>query len=316
MHERSDQMYLAASLYYVQGETMESIARQLRVSRSTVSRLLRDARDTGVVTITLRNPSGQDATLSDTFARIFGVIAHIVGVREGSTEVHRLDRVARVAGQLITSMIEDDMTIGAAWGTTLSAVVPYVRPRDLHGVSFVQLNGGGNMTGFGTPYVGSIISQMADSFGAEVVDFPVPAFFDHPETRQAMFRERSVQNVRRCQRKADLALFGVGSLASAVPSHVYSAGYLDDTDMAQLRADRAVGDVNTVLLREDGTWADIALNQRASGMTPPDLQRIPRRLCVVAGVGKASPLLGLLRARLATEVVVDEATAKTVLAKL
>ena len=47
MNERSDQLYLAASLYYVQGETMESIARQLKVSRSTVSRLLQEARDQG-----------------------------------------------------------------------------------------------------------------------------------------------------------------------------------------------------------------------------------------------------------------------------
>ena len=31
MHERSDDLYLAASMYYVQGETMESIARQLSV---------------------------------------------------------------------------------------------------------------------------------------------------------------------------------------------------------------------------------------------------------------------------------------------
>lgn len=316
MHERSDQMYVAASLYYVQGETMESIAHQLQVSRSTISRLLRDARDSGLVTITLTNPSGNETNLTDTFSRIFGVRAHIVQVREGSTEVHRLDRVARVAGQLVTSMVTDGITIGAAWGTTVSAVVPHIRPRDVRDVTIVQLNGGANSTGFGVPYVGSIISQMAEAFGAEVVDFPVPAFFDHPETRTAMFAERSVQNVRRAQSRIDVALFGVGSLNSAVPSHVYSAGYLDDADMVQLRDDRVVGDVNTVMLREDGTWADIALNQRASGMTPPELQAIPRRLCVVAGVGKASPLLGALRARLATEVVVDEPTARAVLARL
>ena len=41
--------YEAASMYYVQGETMEVIAHHLRVSRSTVSRLLARARQEGVV---------------------------------------------------------------------------------------------------------------------------------------------------------------------------------------------------------------------------------------------------------------------------
>ncbi|MGT3784074.1 sigma factor-like helix-turn-helix DNA-binding protein, partial [Staphylococcus aureus] len=44
-------MYQAASRYYVQDETMESIARALKLSRSSVSRLLKEARESGMVRI-------------------------------------------------------------------------------------------------------------------------------------------------------------------------------------------------------------------------------------------------------------------------
>ena len=48
--------------------------------------------------------------------------------------------------------------------------------------------------------------------------------------------------------------------------------------------------------------------------TPAQLARIPRRLCVVAGTGKARATLAALRARAATDLVIDEATARAVLA--
>ena len=53
MNERYEEMYQAASRYYIQGETMESIAHQMGLSRSTVSRLLHQARATGLVRISL-----------------------------------------------------------------------------------------------------------------------------------------------------------------------------------------------------------------------------------------------------------------------
>ena len=83
---------------------------------------------------------------------------------------------------------------------------------------------------------------------------------------------------------------------------------------AVARREGVVGDVCTVLLRDDGTWSDINLNARATGPTPGRLARIPRRLCVVAGTGKARACLAALRARAATDLVVDEATARAVLA--
>lgn len=313
MHERSEQMYLAASMYYVQQETMESIARQLGVSRSTVSRLLSDARDSGLVRITLSNPSGPKSSLATELSDQFHVATHIVPVREGSADVHRLDRVAKVAGLMISDAVRDGDLIGIAWGTTLAAIVQHLQPRDVTDTRVVQVNGGANKSTSGIPYAGWIISQVAEAFGSTVVHFPVPAFFDYPETREAMWRERSVQNVLELQAKLNMVVFGVGSLIGTVRSHVYAAGYLDQHDFDQLREEGVVGDICTVFLRADGSYEDIAMNKRATGPTPAQLQRVPRRFCVAAGLAKARPLLAALRAGVATDLVVDDATARAVL---
>ena len=108
-----------------------------------------------------------------------------------------------------------------------------------------------------------------------------------------------------------LVVTGVGTLI-----HVYSAGYIEPADLAKIVQEGAVGDVCTVLLREDGTWEDIELNRRATGPTPSQLQAIGRRVCVVADPQRAQATLGALRAGVATDLVCDDSTAKAVLNRL
>lgn len=305
--------YAAASMYYVQGEKMESIARQLGMSRSSVSRLLKTARETGLVQITLNKPERSQSSAGRALEAQFGVRTHVVPVRDGASEIFRLDRVARTAGQLFSQAVSDNMLIGVAWGTTLAAVVQHLVPHQTRHSTVVPTNGSANHSTSGIPYVGAIISTVAEAFGCDVVHFPVPAFFDYASTKEAMWRERMVTRVLDLQSQLDLVIFGVGSLEGPLQSHVYASGYLDENDTRQLVQQRVVGDVCTVLLRRDGTWQDVPLNARASGLTPAQLQTIPRRICVASGQAKALPLLGALRAKVATDLVVDELTARTML---
>ncbi|AZZ40556.1 transcriptional regulator [Acidipropionibacterium jensenii] len=313
MNEWADDLWTAASMYYMQGETMEVIAKHLGTSRSTVSRLLKQARETGLVRISLAQPTGARTGLGTSLSRMFGVRTTIVPVRSGTTEVHRLDQVARIAGQHITDLVHDGVSIGLAWGTTLDAITQHLIPKDVRNVRVVQMNGAANPGSFGIPYTGAIMTRMAQAFQGEVVHFPVPAFFDDPQTKVAMWRERAVQSVLAAQRSLDLAVFGLGALDAPVPSHVYSAGYLTEAEMSELTAYGVVGDVNTVFLKADGSFTDIPFNERATGMTPHQLQKVPRRVCVVAGRAKAKALLAALRARVATDLVVDDETARAVL---
>lgn len=301
--------YEAAVLHYVQGETMETVARRLGVSRSTVSRLISLARDEGLVRISLHPPTENSDSLSARISEIFGITAHVVPVSPTSTDVRRLDAVATVAGAIISDLVKPGHTIGVAWGTTISAVTDHLSPRPAPGSIVVQLNGAANSSTTGIPYAGQIIDSFGKAFGSTVRHFPVPAFFDFAETREAMWRERSLSAVRELQQTTDIAVFGVGSFNSPLASHVYVGGYLSPQDISVLRAEGVVGDVCTVLLRPDGSYEDIEINKRATGPTPGELRKIPRRICVVAGASKVLPLHGALLAGAVTDLIIDEGAA-------
>ena len=312
----SEALITVARMYYVQAETMDAIAHHLGVSRSTVSRLLKEARERGLVRVTIVDPDRPLGRLADLFQQHFRVNAHIVQVRPGASNVFRLDQVARTAADILGELVTDGDTVGVAWGTTTSAIATHLRPRDLSGVTVIGLNGGANHQTTGLPYVGSILHRFADAFRGQEQLLALPAFFDDPATREAMWRERSTRHILRVRDSCRIALFGVGALGADLQSHVYASNYLSADDLDDLQRQGVVGDVCTVMLREDGSYRDLDINRRATGMTPAELQRVPRRICVVSGLAKASPVLGALRAGVATDLVIDQETARAVLARM
>lgn len=63
-------------------------------------------------------------------------------------------------------------------------------------------------------------------------------------------------------------------------------------------------------------WLQYSANRRATGPTPAELQRVPRRICVVADPLRAPAVLGALRSGAITDLVIDDVTARATLARI
>lgn len=307
---RSRDALRAAQMYYLQDLTMDAVARELETSRSTVSRLLSMARETGLVQIQINNPLERAPSLEQQIRRRFGVEAHVVPVADIVAESEVLDRVAIQAARTIGPLMDSNAVIGVAWGSTLSAVSHHLTRKVTHDSTIVQLNGAGNTQTTGITYASEILRRFGQAYGARVEQFPVPAFFDHAATKQAMWAERSVKRILDLQERMTMAIFGVGSVDAGIPSHVYSGGYLDGGDLRQLAGNQVVGDVATMFFRADGSHQDIPLNERSTGPELDLLKQVRRRICVVSGETKINGLRGALAAGLATDLILDEGSAR------
>ncbi|MDJ0324384.1 sugar-binding domain-containing protein [Cryobacterium sp. PH31-AA6] len=310
LSDRTNDALTAAHLYYLQDLTMDAIAHELKTSRSSISRLLSQARATGLVNIQVRSPLDATSRLERLILDRHQVAAHVVPVADHTSDVDRLERVALSVARILGQFFDSNMTMGIAWGSTMNAISRHVTPKPTHNSQIVQLNGAGNMSTTGLDYTSEILRRFGDAFGARVEHFPVPAFFDDPATRRAFWRERGVTRLLEMQGRMDVALFGLGSPFSDVPSHVYAGGYLDDEDYDALSRDGVVGDVATVFFRADGSTDGIPLNERSTGPDFAVLRRTPRRICVVSGSSKLPSLRGALTARVITDLYIDEGTAR------
>lgn len=299
-----------ARMYYTHNMTTESIARELNLSRSTVSRLLSFARSEGLVSIHITDPNEHPQLLEKKIVDEFKIKrAHIVPVSDRLSEVEWLERVAQYTANYLNTVITSNMILGIAWGTTNSAVARHLLPKATHNVQIVQLNGAGNTQTTGIEYASEIIMRFAQNYGAQAHLFPVPTFFDRAATKRAMWEEGSIKRILDLQSKTDLLLYSIGAVNAGIPSHVYSGGYLKKSDYQELNASNIAGDIATVFFREDGSFEGIPLNERSSG---PNLRLFQTRpgICVISGLAKVRGLHAALRGRLLTELIVDEPTAR------
>lgn len=303
----------AARLYYLQDLTMDAIAYELSTSRSSVSRLLSHARDTGLVDIQVRSPREMPDMLERELADRFGVVGHVVSVPDAINEADRVERVALYTARVLGQFFDSNMTMGIAWGSTMSAVSRHLMAKPTHNSHIVQLNGAGNPQTTGIIYASEILQRFGDAFGAYVQQFPVPAFFDHADTKTALWRERSVQRVLEVQQHLDVVLFGLGAPLAEVPSHVYTGGYLDADDLATLAEYDVVGDMATVFYRIDGSHDGIPMNDRATGPDPEMLKKVARRICVVSGASKVNSIRGALAGGFITDLLIDTGTVRRLL---
>lgn len=300
----------AAQLYYVRDQKMSTIADTLHMSRSSVSRLLSYARATGLVDIRIKAPKDGISRLQHEIRMHDDVTAYIVPVPSGMSTRERSAQVARHAGRLLPTMIQPSSVVGVAWGVTMAGVSRHLTERPLSDVTIVQLNGAAHPENFGIEFAGNILERFALAFNGRTEPLPVPAFFDHPATREAMWRERSVARIVALHQRMDVAVFGIGAPASDIAGHVYRGGYLTAADLNEIDAADVVGDVATKFLRADGSDAGVALNARSSG---PDLAAIrgtPRRVCVVGDPSRIRALRSAIAAGLITDLIIDEHSAR------
>lgn len=308
--EKINDAIRAARMYYYQNMKTDNIAKEMNVSRSTVSRLISFAREEGLVDIRIIDPIEHPLFLEKAISDHYKVKkAHVVPVTDIVGEAEWLERVAQYTANYLNTIYDSNMILGIAWGTTLSAISRYLLPKTTHNCQIVQLNGAGNTRTMGIEYASEIIMRFATSYQARAHLFPVPTFFDYAETKNALWKERSIQRILKLQDKVDLLLHSIGAVNAGVPSHVYAGGYLEEKDYNEIRQNRIVGDIATVFFREDGSFDNIPLNKRASG---PNLKMFKEKygVCVVSGLAKVKGLHAALKGGLIKEIIVDEPTAR------
>ena len=71
--DRDDQLVTVASLYYELNQNQQQIAERMEISRSSVSRMIKEARERGIVEIRIHRPIHRDYRLEQGLIEVFGL---------------------------------------------------------------------------------------------------------------------------------------------------------------------------------------------------------------------------------------------------
>ena len=312
MLDAEDELLLAevASLYYEQNLTQEEIAKRIGISRSGVSRLLTRSRELGLVQIQIRHPLQVSSELQQELVRRFGLrdAQVLVSSKPGEST---LPKLGMLAARYLDRILEDGMTVGISWGTSMLQVVNAVHAARRLRLDVVQLMGSISAT---SPDVDGpeIARRLATAYGAHCYYLHAPLLVKSAAVRDALLQERNMRKSFEMMARMDAALVGIGAVRAAA-SGLFRAGYLNEDELASIREQGAVGDVCGRYVDLSGNTCTLELHDRIVGASLETLRRVPLAVGVVGGVSKSEALLGAMRAGLISVVITDEDCAKEVL---
>lgn len=300
-----------AWLYYLEGMTQEAIARELGISRSTVVRLIRQAKEMGLVRITMAVPHERFEKERKLEQRYGLKVVRLV------PETSDNEALKRWLGKAAAELLEDEefvspgTTVAVTWGTTLQKMTNSLeRKRQIEGVQIVPVAGGlHRVPSESNPY--SVAEQLGRSLGARVNSLHVPGFVEHRATAQALMRDKGIQETIELARQAKIVIYSLGTLDREAT--IVKVGYLSKTERELLKKRGAVGDISFHWIDIQGMRVEPPETINTIGISSADLKEIPVRFAVAGGPAKREAVLGTLRGGYATVLVTDESTAEYLL---
>lgn len=314
--EREWLLAQAARLYYEQHKTQSEIGQLLGASHATISRLLDEAREAGIVEIIVHNPWATSQELESELVRRFSLRHAIVLTTHGQPGVDSLSGISELAGRFLDRVLTDGTVLGICWGRTVwntTRAFKALHPRRKRRVTVVQM--------IGSPGTDKPAEQgpnsarlLAEVFEGEHRYLPTPLAVKDPSLRQALLSDPSVEPILALARQADIALVGIGAPVPSI-STLLRFGYLTEDDLTQLRSQGAVGEVAGIHYNIEGQATGIDLNHRTISIEPDAVRRIPQVIAVAGGIAKADAILGALQGQFLDVLVTDDEAALAVLGR-
>lgn len=322
-----------AHLYYVEDRSQQEIAGLLGYSRSMVSRLLTEARASGVVRVEITGLEAHLYRLERDMAKRYGLRQVVVVPVVGDTEDEVVRQLGKAGAAFLWENLRRGMIIGISWGRTLEAVARQlkVQPRDL----VDRLSAGAGPAAAGphrlpvgapaavVPLVGGagqidpqlhaneICRRAAQALGGPAKMLYAPAVVSNEATRDALYADPSIQEVFDLARRADIALVGIGGAEGSV-TWLARAGLRQEVGQT-LAGLGVVGDVNSWFFDSRGRFIDTPLAHRTVALSPADLGRAGELVAVAGHPKKVAAIRAALEGRLVTGLITDERVARILL---
>ncbi len=308
----TDDLVQVAWLYHVGGMSQEQVSQRLGISRFKVLRLLADARDQGLVRVSIAHETTGTLALADQLTARFGLtevrIAPMSG--EASDEAAARRAVGIIGAGFIARIGRDGpLSIGVGWGRTMAAMAQALTGLRNPDLCFVSLMGSMARTSETSPF--DVCTRLAAITGGSAMFLPAPFLTDSEEDCRIVLRQRLVRETLLAARAAPRAIISLGDCS---PKALLStSGILTTEEAAELVAIGAVADSTGKFFLADGSLADTDLNRRAPSIGLEDLRATDVTL-LAAGASKAVATLAMMRSGIVNRLIADEGVARALLA--
>lgn len=296
-------------MYHLEGKRQAEIAKHLRMSQATVSRMLKKALEENIVRTTIASPSGTygelEAALRDSFALQEAIVVECSEDRDGAI----MARIGETAAYFVETTLQAGEIIGvSSWSETILKMVDSIHPMKSAASKYVvQTLGGMGAPGVQT-HATQLTTRLAKLTGAEPLLLSAPGVAQSREAKLVMLSDQYVRETMDVFDDITLAIVGIGAIE---PSQMLarSGNVFSARELADLSDAGAVGDISLRFFDRAGRPVATPLNERVIGMAMEDLRGVDRVIGLAGGQSKTDAILGALRTGVLDVLITDKFTA-------
>ena len=212
MMSEDDLMARAARLHYEFDLTHQEVAATLGLSRVKVTRMLKKARQTGLVQITVLTELSLFVTMEEELCSRFGLVRAVVVPDSVSHERTPLSAVARGGATLLNQIARDDLVVAVGLSRAVAEIPRWlgvVRPARIH---FVSLVGASRAVGGArsSPYLAT--DALATAYCGTAEHLHAPVIVRSRSMAEELILEPSVAEPLARAASADAAFVGIGGI--------------------------------------------------------------------------------------------------------
>lgn len=310
MDAREDLLIRAAELYYHQELSQNAIAELLGTSRPTISRMLEEARESGIVEIIIHSPIKKNPQLSKALRTALSLKDAIV-IAGNHSQTSALQKCCTAAAKFLSGILDNNTTIGITWGAAANYLCDAIEPGDYYNINVVQMVG---CLGTGNPDIDGLelAMKIAAKLKGTYANIYAPAFVDSPIVHSHLIAEPQIASTLKKSLHTDIVLTGIGSLHDNT-STLQRAGYLSEEDRLDLLAQGATGHLLARMFDQKGQ--EIPLKSKHVISAPLTALKVPSwSVGICSGKERAIAALSSVRAGYINTLICDEELANEVLA--
>lgn len=302
-----------AQMYHMDGQRQADIARHLRISQATVSRMLKKAQEEEIVRTTVVAPSGTYAELEAGLRASFDLSEAIVVECSEDREGAIMSRIGEAAAHFLEATLQVDEIIGvSSWSETILRMVDNIHPMKSGRAKYVVQTLGGMGNPSVQTHANQLTTRLARLTGAEPHLLSAPGVAQSREAKLVLLGDTYVRETFDLFSRITLAIVGIGAIE---PSSMLSrsGNVFSSRELAEIEEAGGIGDMSLRFFDANGGFVKTPLDDRVIGMTLEELSAVDRVIALAGGQSKTTAIRGALRTGVIDLLVTDRFTAERLL---
>ncbi|OJG92210.1 hypothetical protein RV15_GL003312 [Enterococcus silesiacus] len=301
-------MLKIVTMYYEQGLTQAVIAQKMGISRPVISKILQQAKETGVVSISIKDESAHVVELALRVEEKYQLADVIVIPANEQKQVEAVKKeVSLAAAACLKERLKAGMSVGLSWGTTLADMIDEMPYYSFPTINVCPLVGGVSSEHlyFDTNH---LVFRLAEKLNSRCQYFYAPALAESIKLADVLNKTQLLGKALNQARNVDLAIIGVGNPNKS--STWKRLGYIEAEELKMIKETGVKGDAVASLFDKNGQTVNNEISKRMLGIKVEDLVTIPDVMIIGCGKEKAESIKSLLLGKCCTILVIDQTIAE------